>query len=98
MNQSDPFAELKTRQREMWASVTPTAIFTTSVAGQLAKFAGMARIRMSMTCGQAQKCWRSSPRPLVRKSRALRPHALPAQLGARECTHRAHARDRLDRR
>ncbi len=41
MNQPDPFAELKTRQREMWASFTPTAIFTTPVAGQLVKFAGV---------------------------------------------------------
>src|SRR6266851_390960 len=41
MNQPGPFAELKTRQREMWASFTPTAIFTTPVAGQLVKFAGV---------------------------------------------------------
>jgi 2-polyprenyl-3-methyl-5-hydroxy-6-metoxy-1,4-benzoquinol methylase len=41
MNQQDPFADLKTRQREMWASFTPTAIFTTPVAGQLVKFAGI---------------------------------------------------------
>lgn len=42
MNQSDPFAEFKKRQREMWASFTPTAMFTTPVAGQLVKFAGIA--------------------------------------------------------
>ena len=35
----DPFAELKQRQREMWASFTPMAMFTTPVAGQLVKFA-----------------------------------------------------------
>jgi SAM-dependent methyltransferase len=42
MNQSDPFAEFKKRQREMWASFTPAALFTTPVAGQLVKFAGIA--------------------------------------------------------
>jgi SAM-dependent methyltransferase len=42
MNQSDPFADLKRRQREMWASFTPTATFTTPVAGQLVSFAGIA--------------------------------------------------------
>lgn len=35
----DPFAELKQRQREMWASFAPTAMFTTPVAGRLVKFA-----------------------------------------------------------
>ena len=38
MNQ-DPFAALKQRQREMWASFAPTAMFTTPVAGHLVKFA-----------------------------------------------------------
>jgi SAM-dependent methyltransferase len=42
MNQPDPFADLKQRQREMWASFTPTAMFTTPVAGQLVKFAQIA--------------------------------------------------------
>src|SRR5580692_12031232 len=42
MNPSDPFADLKQRHREMWASFTPTAIFTTPVAGQLVKFARIA--------------------------------------------------------
>jgi SAM-dependent methyltransferase len=37
----DPFVELKNRQREMWSSFTPTAMFTTPVAGQLVKFAGI---------------------------------------------------------
>jgi len=41
-NPSDPFVNLKNRQREMWASFTPTAMFTTPVAGQLVKFAGIA--------------------------------------------------------
>ena len=41
MNPSDPFAELKRKQREMWASFTPTAMFTTPVAGQVVKFAGI---------------------------------------------------------
>ena len=31
----DPFADLKTRQREMWASFAPTAAFTTPVAAHL---------------------------------------------------------------
>ncbi len=35
----DPFAELKKRQREMWESFAPTAMFTTPVAGHLVKFA-----------------------------------------------------------
>ena len=35
----DPFAELKNRQREMWASFSPTALFTTPVAGHLVRFA-----------------------------------------------------------
>ena len=39
----DPFAELKAKQREMWASFTPTAMFTTPVAGHLVKFARIAR-------------------------------------------------------
>jgi SAM-dependent methyltransferase len=38
---SDPFGELKKRQREMWATFTPTATFTTPVAGQLVKFAAI---------------------------------------------------------
>jgi SAM-dependent methyltransferase len=37
----DPFAELKKRQRETWASFGPTAMFTTPVAGQLVKVAGI---------------------------------------------------------
>ena len=41
MTQPDPFAELKKRQREMWASFAPTAMFTTPVAGQLVKFAAI---------------------------------------------------------
>ncbi|MDE2082063.1 MAG: methyltransferase domain-containing protein [Burkholderiales bacterium] len=38
----DPFAELKQRQRRMWASFAPTALFTTPVAGHLVRFAGIA--------------------------------------------------------
>ena len=38
----DPFAELKQRQREMWASFGPTALFTTPVAGHVVRFAGIA--------------------------------------------------------
>jgi len=34
----DVFAELKKRQREMWASFAPTAMFTTPVAGRLVGF------------------------------------------------------------
>jgi SAM-dependent methyltransferase len=41
MSQPDPFTDLKKRQREMWSSFTPTAMFTTPVAGQLVKFAGI---------------------------------------------------------
>ena len=41
MNPSDPFADLKKRQREMWASFTPTAMFTTPVAGHLVDFASV---------------------------------------------------------
>jgi SAM-dependent methyltransferase len=42
MSQPDPFAELKSRQREMWASFAPTAMFTTPVAAQLVKFSAIA--------------------------------------------------------
>jgi tRNA G10 N-methylase Trm11 len=35
----DPFADLKTRQRAMWASFAPTAAFTTPVAAHLVEFA-----------------------------------------------------------
>lgn len=38
----DQFAELKQKQREMWASFGPTAMFTTPVAGQFVRFAGIA--------------------------------------------------------
>ncbi len=41
MTQPDPFVELKNRQREMWASFAPTAMYTTPVAGQLVRFAGI---------------------------------------------------------
>jgi hypothetical protein len=61
MNQPDPFADLKIRQREMWASFTPTAIFTTPLGGHLVKFAGMALIRMSSTWGPTRGGWRSPP-------------------------------------
>lgn len=37
----DPFAQLKLRQREMWSSFGPTAMFTTPVASHLVKFAGI---------------------------------------------------------
>lgn len=39
--QHDPFAELKRRQQEMWASFGPTALFTTPVAGHVVRFAGI---------------------------------------------------------
>jgi len=42
VNQPDPFADLKKRQRELWVSFTPTAMFTTPVAAHLVKFAGIA--------------------------------------------------------
>ncbi|MCA1469785.1 methyltransferase domain-containing protein [Bradyrhizobium sp. IC3195] len=35
----DPFSELKSRQRDMWASFAPTAAFTTPVAAHLVDFA-----------------------------------------------------------
>lgn len=38
---TDPFVELKNKQREMWASFTPTAMFTTPVAAHLVRFAGI---------------------------------------------------------
>lgn len=38
----DPFAELKNRQREMWASFAPTAMFTTPPAARLVGFAQVA--------------------------------------------------------
>lgn len=36
---TDPFADLKQRQREMWASFAPTALFTTPAAARLVAFA-----------------------------------------------------------
>lgn len=36
---ADPFVEFKERQRAMWASFAPTAMFTTPVAGRLVRFA-----------------------------------------------------------
>jgi SAM-dependent methyltransferase len=39
---NDPFAEFKTRQRQMWASFAPTAVFTTPVAAHLVAFAQIA--------------------------------------------------------
>jgi SAM-dependent methyltransferase len=42
MQQPDPFSGFKQRQREMWASFAPTALFTTPVAAQLVKFAQIA--------------------------------------------------------
>ena len=37
----DPFSEFKQRQREMWRSFAPTAMFTTPAAGQLVAFAAV---------------------------------------------------------
>jgi SAM-dependent methyltransferase len=37
----DPFLDFKNLQREMWGSFAPAALFTTPVAGQLVKFAGL---------------------------------------------------------
>jgi len=39
MASDDPFADLKNRQREMWSSFAPTAMFTTPVAACLVDFA-----------------------------------------------------------
>jgi len=41
MMKEDPFAEFKARQRTMWATFAPTAMFTTPVAGRLVRFAGI---------------------------------------------------------
>ena len=38
---ADPFADLKARQREMWSTFAPIAVFTTPVAGHLVEFAGI---------------------------------------------------------
>ena len=38
-HQPDPYVDFKSNQRAMWASFTPTAMFTTPVAGQLVRFA-----------------------------------------------------------
>lgn len=39
----NPIETFKAQQREMWASFTPTQMFTTPVAGQLVKFAQIAQ-------------------------------------------------------
>jgi len=41
VSQSDPFADLKKRQREMWSTFSPTAMFTTPVAAHLVRFVGI---------------------------------------------------------
>lgn len=38
----DPFAEFKQRQRQMWSTFAPTAMFTPPVAGHLVRFAQIA--------------------------------------------------------
>jgi SAM-dependent methyltransferase len=43
MGHTDPFVELKARQREMWGSFAPTATFTTPVAAHLIRFADIQR-------------------------------------------------------
>jgi SAM-dependent methyltransferase len=42
MDHSDPFTELKNKQRQMWSSFAPMAMFTTPPAAQLVRFAGIA--------------------------------------------------------
>lgn len=37
----DPFADFKQRQRESWSTFAPTATFTTPVAAQMVRFAGI---------------------------------------------------------
>jgi SAM-dependent methyltransferase len=39
MTHTDPFVDLKSRQRQMWSTFAPTATFTTPVAAQLVGFA-----------------------------------------------------------
>ena len=51
MSQSDPFADFKAQQRQMWPSFSPTAIFTTPVAGSLVAFAGIAGGERVLTPG-----------------------------------------------
>ena len=40
---TDPFAEFKNRQRQMWSTFAPTAMFTPPVAGHLVRFAQIAK-------------------------------------------------------
>lgn len=42
MAEEDPFAAFKNRQRQMWSSFAPTAMFTPPVAAHLVRFAGIA--------------------------------------------------------
>lgn len=41
MADTDPFADLKSRQRDLWSSFAPTAAFTTPVAARLVAFAAV---------------------------------------------------------
>jgi hypothetical protein len=67
----DPFAELKSRQREMWASFTPTATFTTPVAGHLVRFASISAGETVLDVGTGTGSSRSprrAPAPASRRS------------------------------
>lgn len=64
----DPFAELKRRQREMWASFGPTALFTTPVSGHVVRFAGIVAGESVLDVGPAQACWQSARPVLARRS------------------------------
>lgn len=49
----DSFVEFKNRQREMWSSFAPTAVFTTPVAAQLVDFANVrdGELVLDVACG-----------------------------------------------
>lgn len=59
----DPFVQLKQRQREMWATFGPTALFTTPVAAQVVRFAGIVAATVPASAAPAHTTELGLPEP-----------------------------------